>query len=208
MMIRIITTVTAICFSSLVFAASDDPQLQDRWDCITCHGVDGRGNESVKAPRLAGMEPWYLKSQLENFRVGIRGINSSDIDGAAMQAVAASLSDDDIDEIIEWVSSLGFRSPFITIEGDMAAGLQLYQGCTSCHGFDGMGNAELGAPALAGQNDWYLANQLRNFKSGIRGADSRDSNGQQMALMARTLADEQQIVDVVTYINTFYGGPQ
>ncbi|MFB0988976.1 MAG: c-type cytochrome [Gammaproteobacteria bacterium] len=46
--------------------------MDDRY-CTTCHGVEGLGNIAIEAPRLAGMEAWYLKRQLENFRAGIRG---------------------------------------------------------------------------------------------------------------------------------------
>ena len=52
-----------------VLSAEREP-YDDRY-CTTCHGTDGKGNEGVEAPRLAGMEDWYLRRQLENFRAGI-----------------------------------------------------------------------------------------------------------------------------------------
>ena len=42
-----------------------------------------------EAPRLAGMEAWYLKRQPENFRAEVRGVNPADIEGVAMQPMAA-----------------------------------------------------------------------------------------------------------------------
>ena len=51
-------------------------------------------------------------------------------------------------------------------------------------------------------SDWYLARQLSNFKSGVRGSHPQDFHGGQMVFMARTLADEQAINDLVAYINT------
>ena len=51
-------------------------------------------------------------------------------------------------------------------------------------------------------NDWYLARQLQNFKSGVRGVHPEDEYGFQMTSMVQALADEQAINDVVAYINT------
>ena len=40
--------------------------------------------------------------------------------------------------------------------GDPAKGQALYATCASCHGANGEGNQALNAPAIAGQQDWYL----------------------------------------------------
>ena len=56
--------------------------------------------------------------------------------------------------------------------------------------------------SLAGQNDWYLVTQLKNFKAGFRGSDPLDTFGAPMRAMAAGLRDEQAIIDVVSYINT------
>ena len=48
-----------------MLSAEREP-YNDRY-CTTCHGTDGRGNEAVEAPRLAGIEGWYLRRQLETF---------------------------------------------------------------------------------------------------------------------------------------------
>jgi cytochrome c oxidase subunit 2 len=58
------------------------------------------------------------------------------------------------------------------------------------------------APRQAGMNDWYIAAQLNNFKSGLRGGHELDSFGRQMTQMALTLTDEQEINDLIAYINT------
>jgi cytochrome c553 len=28
--------------------------------CLLCHGSDGNGNYGIRAPKISGMEPWYL----------------------------------------------------------------------------------------------------------------------------------------------------
>ncbi len=188
---------------SLTSAAAENERepFDDRY-CTTCHGADGRGNEGVQAPRLAGMEDWYLVRQLENFRAGIRGTHPKDIEGIAMQPMAAKLTDESIADIVQWVGSWTYIPAEITVEGDAARGQQLYAACAACHGQQAEGNEALGAPALAGQNDWYLVTQLKNFMADYRGHHPDDSFGQQMRTMSRTLGDESGVRNVVSYINT------
>jgi cytochrome c553 len=66
-----------------------------------------------------------------------------------------------------------------------------FQSCIACHGDAAQGNAQLGAPALAGQGSAYLERQLLHFKTGIRGGDPRDSAGAQMQPMATQLSDTE-----------------
>lgn len=62
--------------------------------CTACHGADGKGNEALKAPPIAGQYDWYLVSQLKKFRAGIRGTNPNDITGAQMRPMALTLADE------------------------------------------------------------------------------------------------------------------
>lgn len=87
-------------------------------------------------------------------------------------------------------------------EGNAVTGQGLYAVCGSCHGQQGEGNPALNAPRLAGQGEWYIERQLKYYKQGIRGADSNDIFGQQMAPMAAVLADDAAISDVAAYIAT------
>jgi len=188
--------------STTTFAADNEREpFNDRY-CTTCHGTDGKGNEGVQAPRLAGMEDWYLIRQLENFRAGIRGTHPRDIEGIAMQPMAVKLTDESITDIVEWVNSWEYVPAEVTIEGDATRGEQLYVACAACHGADAKGNEALGAPALVGQDDWYMVTQLKNFMAGYRGHHPDDTYGQQMRTMVNTLVDETGIINVVSYINS------
>lgn len=192
---------TALSLSAQA-ATVDGVEVSDRF-CLTCHGTDGQGNQGIDAPRLAGMEPWYLERQLELFRDGLRGTHPEDIPGQEMQPMAEILSDDSIADIVEWVGTWEYEPAEITItDGDAARGQQLYQTCAACHGADGTGNEAMNAPALAGQNDWYLMNQLVNFKEGYRGYDTQDRYGNQMRMMAQGIPDRTAMRDIVSYINT------
>lgn len=191
----------ALCTSAQA-ATVDGVEVSDRF-CLTCHGTDGQGNQGIDAPRLAGMERWYLKRQLELFRDGLRGTHPQDIPGQEMQPMAAILSDESIEDILDWVATWEYKPAEITLtDGDASRGQTLYQTCAACHGQNAEGNQAMNAPALAGQNDWYLMNQLVNFKEGYRGDNSRDQYGSQMQMMAQTIPDQQAMKDIVSYINT------
>jgi len=60
----------------------------------------------------------------------------------------------------------------------------------------------LNAPRLNGVNDWYLVRQIENYKQGVRGTHPKDLYGKQMTLLSSMLRDEEDINDVVAYINT------
>ena len=199
--IRVLAFVAAYQLIPFTLAAEAEKEPYNDRYCTTCHGTDGKGNEGIEAPRLAGMEDWYLRRQLENFRAGIRGYHPMDTAGIAMRPMA-KLTDESISDIVDWVGSWDYKSAEITIKGDEKMGESLYGVCAACHGIDAEGNAAIGAPALAGQNDWYLATQLTNFIAGYRGQHEDDLYGQQMAAMVGTLTDKAAVRDVVAYINS------
>lgn len=111
--------------------------------------------------------------------------------------------------LIIWLASLLIASTLSQAQtnGDPAAGKALYTPCAACHGQQAEGNRALNAPALAGQEDWYITRQLHLFKTGIRGATPEDTYGMQMRPMAMVLATEQAVADVVAYIQTLPPAP-
>ena len=54
--------------------------------CLLCHGANANGNYGIRAPKLSGMEPWYLARQLENFASGARGTPADDTQGLPVAA--------------------------------------------------------------------------------------------------------------------------
>jgi len=171
--------------------------------CASCHGADGAGNKALNAPRISGQKTWYTARQLANFKSGIRGSHEKDIYGQQMRPMALILSNDQaFADVAAYIETLNGSASALTIQGDAAAGKTSYAVCASCHGANGEGNKALNAPAIAGQNDWYIVRQLYNFKNGIRGADPKDSYGQQMRPMVMTLADDAAINNITAYIST------
>jgi len=74
--------------------------------CANCHGADGQGIR-MNAPRLAGMDDWYLQRQLENFKSGLRGKHKQDHDGKQMGMMARTLHDDQaIRDVVAYINTL------------------------------------------------------------------------------------------------------
>lgn len=71
--------------------------------CQTCHGLDGVATQPMAA-NLSGQQKLYLIAQLEAYRSGQRRHEQ-------MSIIAGALSDEDIENLAEWYSSIG-----VTIE--------------------------------------------------------------------------------------------
>jgi cytochrome c553 len=75
--------------------------------CTACHGVDGAGNEQLKAPPLKNASDWYLIAQLKKFKAGERGANPGDLEGAQMRPMAATLTDEQaIKDVVAHIMTL------------------------------------------------------------------------------------------------------
>jgi cytochrome c oxidase subunit 2 len=171
--------------------------------CAACHGPDGQGVPAMNAPKIAGQSDWYLKRQILSYKNGLRGVHEDDTFGQQMIGMVATLPDEAaVDNVVAHIATLPDKQPVATVSGNVENGKDIYAVCAYCHGSSGMGLQALNAPRIAGSSDWYMARQLDNFKTGVRGAHPKDYYGFQMGLMGITLRDEQAIKDVIAYINT------
>jgi cytochrome c553 len=171
--------------------------------CLLCHGANGNGNYGIRAPKISGMESWYLARQLDNFAAGIRGTPAEDAPGHEMAPVGWRVKQDGaLDAAVTFVATLQSKRPAPTLSGNVTLGKALYAACAACHGAKGEGNPALQAPALAARSDWYLVTQLANYRNGLRGVDARDTYGAQMRAAVAILPDDKAVTDVVAYINT------
>ena len=171
--------------------------------CISCHKADGSGLDVIGAPAIAGMSPWYVERQLNKFRTGIRGSHHEDIEGMRMRPMSRTLRHEaDVKAVAAYVAQLAPVAADHTLDGDPKAGQALYAVCQTCHGAKAEGNVALNAPRLNDHDDWYMLNQLKKFKAGVRGSNPKDVTGAQMAPMASTLIDEQAMKNVIAYIQT------
>jgi cytochrome c oxidase subunit 2 len=100
-----------------------------------------------------------------------------------------------------------FAETQVAAAGNATAGQASYAVCSACHGANGEGNVALNAPKLAGQEGWYIRQQIEYYKTGVRGTNPDDTYGMQMAPMAATLATDQILNNVIAYIDTLPDNP-
>jgi len=186
-------------------ASASSPQGRALYaSCVPCHGAQGQGSAAVKAPAIAGLQTWYVQRQLQGFAAGWRGAAAGDVDGATMRAAAAVLtSDEQRAAVAEHVSSLAPVNAPSHPPSDAARrdnGRNYYNAlCSACHGTNGRGNQQLGAPRLAGADAGYLARQFAAFRSGLRGAHPQDKLGAQMRAISAMLPNRDTEQDVIAY---------
>ena len=88
-----------------------------------------------------------------------------------------------------------------------ARGEQLYRNCSICHGPDAKGIPLQLAPALSNLSEKYIVEQLKKYKSGIRGAHEKDVAGLRMLPMSRTLLTEEDMQAVASHIVSLGSSP-
>jgi cytochrome c553 len=68
--------------------------------CIVCHGVNGEGNVSQKAPKISGQYDWYILKQLQDIKLGSNRKNP------VMVPILSKLSEQDFKDLAAHVSKL------------------------------------------------------------------------------------------------------
>ena len=192
------------CARSSVAASISGAELFEA--CVPCHGAAGEGKAALRVPAIAGLPAWYVSAQLERFQTGVRGRHADDIEGLRMQAMSRQLrSEIETRAVASHVASLPHVTSTAAIGGsDAAAGRRAYLLCASCHGVTGGGFEAGKAPPLAGLDDWYVAAQIRKFKTGVRGTMPGDAFGPVMRAVAAPLSAEN-IDQVAAYVHALSG---
>ena len=153
--------------------------------CVACHAADG--NSSTPAnPKLAQQHPEYLIKQLREYKSGKRA-------NAIMGGFANSLSDADMRNVAYWLASQKAVAGAATDPELVRLGERIYRGgiadrqiaaCAGCHSPNGAGIPAQN-PRLSGQHAEYTADQLRQFRGGIR------KNNIQMTGVAAKMNDRE-----------------
>jgi cytochrome c oxidase subunit 2 len=187
----------------LAFAQGDPIAGERSYEvCAGCHGFVGEGHRTIGAPRLAGIESWYLERQIANFRDGRRGHVDGDAAGNRMALMAQAVdSERELGDLLAWIASLP-SSGTGQNAADVSRGQSLYALCSACHGSDGQGNESLGAPGLVSLDPWYLAEQLTAYADGRRGTHPSDTLGAQMRALATSFDSEDERRDLAGYVMT------
>lgn len=71
--------------------------------CTGCHSPNGAGNDAAGFPQLGGQHAQYVAKQLTDFREGNR---TNDGDSMIMRAIAAKLSNKDIEAVSSYIQGL------------------------------------------------------------------------------------------------------
>ena len=175
-------------------------------NCMACHGPNGQGNPALKSPPIAGQETWYLKTSINKFLKGIRGGDmAKDPQGGQMAMMVKQFlkTQEDVDNVVAYIQTIKPVATVHSLKGNADLGRPMYATCVACHGDKGQGNPLTKGPKLTGLPDWYIFDQIKKFKSGIRGAHPDDLEGKLMAPMSQLLATDDMIKNVAEYIKTF-----
>jgi len=157
---------TALCLSwSLGAHAAGDPALGEKkfYTCYGCHGLENYRNAypDYTVPRLRHQHASYIVAALQEYRSGDRP-------HATMHAQAASLSDQDMEDIAAYLQGDAPTKPSTAVNGKVP---KQVAACVACHGENGLGVEAPLTPkpaVLAGQHVDYLEQALAAYRNGRR----------------------------------------
>jgi sulfide dehydrogenase cytochrome subunit len=167
----------AVAFFSTASAADIDTTMKG---CNDCHGDNGV-SQWDDVPTIAGMDAFGIADQLFMYRDEERNCSESeyrqgDTSRAAttMCAVAAELSDDDIEALGDAYAELTFVPAVQDFDAALAeAGAAIHdKQCDKCHS-EGGSNVEDEALILAGQWIAYLEASFADYATGDRPTDKK-----------------------------------
>lgn len=214
--------ILSLTLSTSLALAEDPPVVPEKGDpakgktlfntvCAACHGERGEGKKDIRSPSIASMPEWYVVPQLSKFKSGLRGDNpEADPQGHLMSAIGKTLDPQQMADVAAYVASLPQVTPKeLTIAGaDLDNGQYIFQArCMECHRYNASGEMTFGSPPLTGRQHWYLAEQIRKFKAGTRGAKEGDEKGAKMVFSSNFIEDEEDLRDVMAYIMTLNPEP-
>ena len=130
--------------------------------CVTCHGMDANRPISPAYPKLGGQSADYVLAQMKDFRDGKR-INGQ---AAVMKPLMAALTEEEMTTLAKWISEQNRDE--IPTEDHAGAAAFMAKGCIACHGVDAKTPLMPIYPKILGQNKDYIANQMKDIKSGAR----------------------------------------
>lgn len=180
--------------------------------CAACHGLDGNSVDPTLYPNLAGQGERYIARQLALFKSGQR-VNP------IMKPFADTLSAQDMRDVAAYFTSKrsGAGSADDTVINDAASpynGMKFYEpgqriyrvgiaerqvpACFACHGPSGAGNPGSSFPQIGGQQSWYVARRLQEYRSGET-TEANRTNFDIMAKVAKHLTDEE-IASLASYL--------
>jgi len=137
-----------------------------RNNCSQCHGSGAAG--ALGYPNLLD-DDWLWGGDFENIaytvRHGIRNEEDWDARYSEMTAYDEIFSNEEVDQVVQYVRLISGQEH----DAGMAeAGTELFlNNCAACHGDNGMGNYDLGAPNLT-DAIWLYGGDLESVEQTVR----------------------------------------
>jgi len=174
--------------------------------CAACHGLDGNSEADPNLyPRIAGQSERYIARQLALFKSGQRSGGNA----ALMIPYAQPLSAQDMRDLgahyATQKAGAGIADDAVIASGPnqglkfYEVGQQLFRSgdaqrgipaCMACHGPAGAGNPGPAYPHIAGQQAWYTARRLEEYRGGTT-TEQDPALFEVMAAVAKSLTDEE-----------------
>jgi cytochrome c553 len=180
---------SALTLLSLGAHAAGDPAKGEMkfYTCYGCHGIANYRNAypDYNVPKLRHQKAEYLIAALHEYRDGTRP-------HATMHAQAASLSDQDIEDIAAYLQGSAPSKAASTAAPPKAP--KQVAACIACHGENGLGvdGMNPSPPTLAGQHVDYLEQALTSYRNGRRKNVVMDS-------MAALLTSDEDVKVAAAY---------
>lgn len=165
--------------------------------CATCHGTGGEGSKGY--PNLND-DDWLWGGTVDaiyhTINVGARSTHDESRT-SSMPAFDTMLTPQEIQTIAQYVFSMSTQQP----SDQSTKGAHLYQEhCAACHGSDGKGNTELGAPNLADHIWLYSKGDIADIMAQIQAP----KHGTMPAWNTRL--DNDTIRQLAIYVHELGGG--
>lgn len=152
-----------------------------RANCSQCHGAGAAGVQASGYPNLLD-DAWLWGGTIDDIAYtvtnGIRNEQSPDTRWSEMPAFGEILSEEEISQVVSYVRSLSGQDHDA---GLASAGETVFlDNCSSCHGEDGKGMRDLGAPNLTdaiwlyGGSEETLTETVTYSRFGVMPAWSED----------------------------------
>lgn len=129
--------------------------------CAACHGEDGNST-TAGIPNLAGQQPIYFISAVNDYLGGKRSIASTE-----KEAMVSALNRVDIESMALYFASQTPVKRDVPGKGDPAAGEPLSANCGGCHGSHGVSKDPI-VPSLASQDPQYIVKATKAYQDRVR----------------------------------------
>lgn len=185
--------------------------------CAACHGVDGKSTIPEIYPNIGGQSENYMARQLALFKSGERA-------NPIMQPFASMLSAQDMRDVgahfATQATATGIADDALVADGPYEGmkfyeiGEQLFRrgdfergipACMACHGPSGAGNPGPAYPQIGGQQSWYTARRLEEYRAGT--STERDTGMFDIMAAVSSGLTDQEISALASYIQGLHARP-